>query len=431
MQWCSVLSTNSKLDKAIAETSALVKEQLGSEPDLILVFVSVYYHLHFDRLPEVFRREFKKATIIGCSARGVIANGRELEEDLGLAVIAAKLPDVQLDVTHLNQDALADIKSGAVNWKKELAVDSSDANNLNRPNFVLISDPTSFDSEDFLEFLNKQLPEAQVIGGLASGTGEVDFNAIFVNDQVYKNGAALLTLKGDIQIDSLVAHSSRPIGSPMFVTQARDTAILKLDGLNAEEVVGELVETLSEADRNLFDEGALIGISVPDEQERKPSGEYLMRKILGIDSATGAIITDFPVPEHTVVQIHVRDADISHDILLDSLKKYEEETRANRPSGALLFSCTGRGEDFYHQRDHETIVFKECMGSIPMGGFFCQGEVGRMNSKAQLHGYVSSFGFFRPALPKTSQATEATAVCDISQTETLSVDRKLDKPKTN
>ena len=42
--------------------------------------------------------------------------------------------------------------------------------------------------------------------------------------------------------------------------------------------------------------------------------------------------------------------------------------------------------------------FEEHLGGVPVGGFFCNGEIGPVGGTTFLHGYTSSFGLFRPRL---------------------------------
>ena len=39
---------------------------------------------------------------------------------------------------------------------------------------------------------------------------------------------------------------------------------------------------------------------------------------------------------------------------------------------------------------------KASVGAVPLGGFFCNGEIGPVNGTTYLHGYTSCFGLFRP-----------------------------------
>jgi small ligand-binding sensory domain FIST len=67
-----------------------------------------------------------------------------------------------------------------------------------------------------------------------------------------------------------------------------------------------------------------------------------------------------------------------------------------QPNGSLLFSCLGRGMFLYGEADHDTGAFQRWLGEIPLGGFFCNGEIGPVHGTTFLHGYTSAFGMFRP-----------------------------------
>jgi small ligand-binding sensory domain FIST len=66
-----------------------------------------------------------------------------------------------------------------------------------------------------------------------------------------------------------------------------------------------------------------------------------------------------------------------------------------KPAGALLFSCLGRGQALYGQPDHDSGVFRRHLGAVPLGGFFCNGEIGPVGGHAYVHGYTSAFAMFR------------------------------------
>ena len=64
-------------------------------------------------------------------------------------------------------------------------------------------------------------------------------------------------------------------------------------------------------------------------------------------------------------------------------------------AGALLFSCAGRGMGLYGQADHDSNAFRRLVGDVPLGGFFCNGEIGPIQNATYLHGYTSAFAVFR------------------------------------
>src|SRR5207253_10369571 len=86
----------------------------------------------------------------------------------------------------------------------------------------------------------------------------------------------------------------------------------------------------------------------------------------------------------------------SADDLMQTLSMYSERSGRDQVSGALLFSCLGRGEYLYGQSSHDTRLFQEKLGQIPVSGFFCNGEIGPVGGTTYLHGYTSCFALFRP-----------------------------------
>ena len=91
-----------------------------------------------------------------------------------------------------------------------------------------------------------------------------------------------------------------------------------------------------------------------------------------------------------------RDAETSAEDLRDSLAGYANAAGKRGAAGALLFSCTGRGRRLYGTPDHDAGVFRDALGPLPLGGFFCNGEIGPVGGTTYLHGYTSSFALFRP-----------------------------------
>ena len=58
-------------------------------------------------------------------------------------------------------------------------------------------------------------------------------------------------------------------------------------------------------------------------------------------------------------------------------------------------SATGRGQYLYGKENHDSELFTDMVGAIPLGGFFCNGEIGQVSGTTYLHGYTSSFALFR------------------------------------
>jgi small ligand-binding sensory domain FIST len=95
--------------------------------------------------------------------------------------------------------------------------------------------------------------------------------------------------------------------------------------------------------------------------------------------------------------LHLRDAQTSGEDLVFLLENYHR-AKVNSPQaiGALLFSCLGRGESLYGKPNFDSELFQRYLTQVPLGGFFCNGEIGPVGNRTFLHGYTSAFAIFRP-----------------------------------
>jgi small ligand-binding sensory domain FIST len=55
----------------------------------------------------------------------------------------------------------------------------------------------------------------------------------------------------------------------------------------------------------------------------------------------------------------------------------------------------GRGQLLYGHPNHDSTAFHRARGPVPLGGFFCNGEVGPVRGRTFVHGYTSAFALFR------------------------------------
>jgi small ligand-binding sensory domain FIST len=264
-----------------------------------------------------------------------------------------------------------------------------------RPHFVLLPDPFTFDPEPLLRGLDRAFPASTKIGGLASGGHQPGANALFLGRRVHRGGLVGVALSGDVEVDTIVAQGCRPIGEPMFVTGCDRNVIRTLDGRPPLEVLQELYDASSERDRELFGRSLFVGVVMREAEESYRQGDFLIRNILGIDDRTGGMAVGALVHEGMVIQCHLRDAQTSAADVRQMLGRYADQPPPTPPAGSLLFACLGRGAGLYGTADFDSTEFRRQMGDVPLGGFFCNGEIGPVQGRAFLHGYTSAFAVFR------------------------------------
>ena len=387
MKWASVLTEGEKLQPVLEQGAAQLLEALQGFPDLVLVFVSARFRDHYPVVSDTLLPRLDNPLLLGCSAGGVIAAGRELEQRPGVALVGASLPGVRLRGFYLDDGVQARMLAGLENWSDLLGVDAT-----GQPAFVLIPEPFSCDASAYLHGLDLAYPDAAKIGGLASGGDGPGAHALFLNEHCHRGGLVGLALSGNLRMDTVVAQGCRPIGEPMFVTRAERDMLLGLDGETPLAILRRLVGRLDPRDRQLATQALFLGIAMRGERHEYRQGDFLSRNLVGLDPDSGALAVGGVPQENSVVQFHVRDARTSSEDLHALLTPLQSST----PAGALLFSCLGRGEGLYGESNHDSEMFRRRLGPVPLGGFFCNGEIGPVHGSTFLHGYTSAFGLFRP-----------------------------------
>jgi len=392
MIWTSAISEQPVLEDAIAECGAAIKKSVGGEPpDLAVAFISPHYEGSYDSVAGLMAESLGAKHVFGCSGGGVIGNGLEIEQRAGVSITAAVLPDVTINPFRLQVDQVPDLDAGPDKWETMVGVDAG-----REPHFVMLADPYSFPVQDLLMGMDFAFPNATKIGGLASGAARQGGNALFLDGEVLRTGAIGLALDGNITVDTVVAQGCRPIGQPMRISKSDRNMLVELDGEPPLSVLRNLFQELSERDQQLLGHSLFLGVVMDELIDDPVQGDFLIRNVVGMDQASGGLAIGEMLKEGQLVQFHLRDADTSSGDLQAVLSRYADENRENDIPGALLFSCLGRGEYLYGKANHDTDLFRDKLGDVPLGGFFCNGEIGPVSGTTFLHGYTSSFGLFRP-----------------------------------
>jgi small ligand-binding sensory domain FIST len=400
VRWASATSEELDATLAISQASHALRQGLaGGDPDLLLLFVSEHHFGDYELIGELVREALPRSLLLGCSARSVIGAGRELEEQPGISLVGAQLPGVTLQAFQLSSESLPDHTAGAAPWRELLGVTEPDAAQL-----VVLADPFSFDTESFVHGLDTALPGSVTIGGLASAGQEPGENALYAGEAVHRAGLTGVALSGNVVLDPIVAQGCRPIGTPLFVTRCRENRLLELDGRAPMEILQELyADTKDARERALFRSALFLGIEMrPALDGAYVQGDFLIRNLIDSDDEMGTVAVAATLHTGQVVQFHVRDAHASAEDLERQLARYVEQSDRRREgepggaAGALLFSCLGRGRELYGSTGFDSGTFRRIVGEVPLGGFFCDGEIGPIEGSTFLHGYTSAFGIFRP-----------------------------------
>ncbi|MEO1133783.1 MAG: FIST N-terminal domain-containing protein [Cyanobacteria bacterium J06639_1] len=420
MKWANALSTKPSLEAALQDVVARAKLRLsdrlvvvgagapassgtsdtstestgGKDADLAILFVSAAFASEYARVLPLLRDMLSVNVLLGCSGGSIVGGSREIENEPAIALSLAQLPGVELHPFHIDAEDLPDLDASPTAWEDAIGVPQR-----SQPHFIVLPDGFSSRINDLLQGMDFTYPSATKIGGLASGGNGPEQNALFLNDQLYRFGTIGVGMSGNIAVDSLVAQGCRPIGEPLRVTKAERNVMVTLDDRPPLEVLQDILRDLSPEDRELARTSLFVGLLMDEFKSKAERGDFLIRNILGLDPNTGVVAIGDRIRPGQTVQFHLRDARTSEDDLRWVLSRYRDrqsEQISDGVAGAVMFSCLGRGSYLYGRPDVDSSIFRELAGQIPLGGFFCNGEIGPVGGTTFLHGYTSVFGLFRP-----------------------------------
>jgi small ligand-binding sensory domain FIST len=391
MIFSSSLSTKPELEDACREVAEDVRGSLdGAAVDLCFAFVSSSFGTRMDEVPDLLHELLEPGTLLGCSGGGIIGTGFEVEGGTAaVSLAAAALPGVKITVKHLSDGDIPDGDAPPSTWTELMGVAAQDA-----AGFVIVPDPYSFSTDRLLAGMDFAYPGAPKVGGIASGANEPGGNALFHDRRCHHTGAVVAGFSGNIVMDTMVAQGCKPFGKVGRITSAERNMLMEIDDKPSTVFLQEQLQSLAGDDLELARNMPLfLGIAMDPFATSEPQhGDFLIRNIMGFDPNTGTLAVAAMLSVGRAVQFHLRDGSTSDQDLREVLADRQEKRDY---LGALLFSCLGRGEHLYGEPHHDSRVFRELVGAVPLSGFFCNGEIGPVQNTTYLHGYTSSFGVFR------------------------------------
>ncbi|MGA0200945.1 MAG: FIST signal transduction protein, partial [Prochlorotrichaceae cyanobacterium] len=382
------------------------QEALGASADLGIVFISSTFASEYPRLLPLLREHLAVKQLIGCGGGSIVGvplgeSAREIEQEPALSLTLAHLPGVTVQSFHLEPDDLPDLDSPPQAWVDCVGVAPQD-----RPSFVVLADPFSSRINDLLQGLDFAYAGCPKVGGLASGRSLRGGSGLFCNDRYYESGSVGIALSGAIEMKTIVAQGCRPIGPVFQVVEGEQNVLLQLMATDSNreesalEALQGVVQSLEESDRQLAQHSLFVGLAHSEFQLELQAGDFLIRNLIGVDPRIGALAIGDRIRPGQRLQFHLRDGQTSEEDLRILLRRFCAQSPDASALGGLMFSCLGRGQGLYQKPDFDATLFQQYLGQIPLGGFFCNGEIGPIGGSTYLHGYTSAFGVFCPSTPE-------------------------------
>ncbi|MGJ8637925.1 MAG: FIST signal transduction protein [Opitutaceae bacterium] len=374
-----------------SEVESWAKAQVEAHdlaPTFGVLFCSADALPYSKEILELVRIYAHVSAMIGCSGGGSIANAHEFETEGGFCVSLYYLPNTQAEVVRLPSE-LFEAEDTTSALRSALAEQAERANA-----WMLFASSESFHGESWLTDWDVVTGGSETIGGFACDTSDGGTGELYMNGDVYFDGAVALSLSGAVTIETVLSQGCRPVGSAWTVTQAEHNVIHQIGNRPILEVLRDTLEGMSRKEQQLARGNIFIGLVLDEYKQDLEAGDFLVRNLAGIDPKTGAVAIATPLRIGQNLQFQIRDAHTA-SIDLEALLRERMLALGKRSVyGACLCDCIGRGSSLFGVPDHDVSVIREIIPGLNVGGVFCNGEFATVDGRTLLHGYAASLALF-------------------------------------
>jgi small ligand-binding sensory domain FIST len=369
--------------EAALDASLAALARAGSDrADLALVFIAGEAYGAAHQVLHAVRRVTGARVVVGCSGAGVLTERREVEDEAAVAVLVVE--DERL-VAHpfLVPDQAAKLDVGA-QVSREVGATLAEGGCL-----LLLPDAVGLAPGPLLRDLEAELGPVPVIGAVAAGPTMFELS----NTESARGAVSGVALSGLRPIIG-VAQGCAPIGEPYIVTRAEGNVVREIGSRPALDVLKAAVHALPEGPARIQRGGLFVGLAMDPAKSPLERGDFLVRSLVGIDQATGAMAVGEPVKVGQTLQFQIRDAQASREDLDSTLQDVVRTLGGRRPIFGCYFNCAGRGRGLYGVPDHDVTLIRTHLGEFPLVGFFGNGEFAPIGRRNFLHTYTGALVVF-------------------------------------
>jgi small ligand-binding sensory domain FIST len=366
-------------DAALEASLEALERSGATRADLALVYVSAAGDIQAEGVLHAVRRVTGARTVVGCTGAGVLVERREAEEAPAVAVLVVgderlvTTPVLVEDMTSAPEEIAGRVESTLAEGGCLLA----------------LPDPVGLDPKALLGGLETMLGRVPVIGGVVAG----DTFHELCNTRAVSGGLAALAVAGPAPVIG-VAQGCMPIGAPYVVTRAEGNVVHQIGSRSALAVLREAIASVDGAPARLRRAGLFAGLAMDPAKSPLERGDFLVRNLLGVDEASGAVAVGDAVRVGQTLQFQIRDAEASRADLLSALEGVKAVLAGRRPAWGCYFDCAGRGRGLFGVADHDVTLIRKALGDFPLAGFFGNGELAPVGRRNFFHTYTGALVVF-------------------------------------
>jgi hypothetical protein len=387
----SCMSQETDSMRAGLEVARALREGMGqTRPAAVLVYATINHD------QPVLLRGLREGLgpgvqVVGCSAQGVMADGKVIEGGFVVGAMAfggegLKVAAARVDAVH--EDGRAKGRELGASLRKQLGTSPKLT--------VLLYDPLGgVDVNLVLEGARPSMGPLIVGGAASQPAGPLAGTYQYLGDQVFEKGAVALGMTGDFSVDLGVCHGTVPTGIVMSITRADGNRVLELDGRPALEVWRESMGTVEDDDHFTFNQEHIAAVAMGVERQVIENGSstevYLIRSVFGVDREAKAIILQAAIPEGSKVMFHHRTVKVVREGTRLMAQELSSRLAGKKPWAILGFECGGRTTPFLGPAEtlEENLELHRMLApQSPWLGLIAWGEIAPCGGQPEFHNYT-------------------------------------------
>ena len=263
---------------------------------------------------------------------------------------------------------------------------------FSKPSFLIVSGGITTDGDEIIEGIEKACGKGtKIFGGLAADSFKMERTYVFNNNEITDNGLIALILDEEkISLSGIAIGGWRPMGIERTITSSKGNVVYSIDNEPALDFISRYAGIKDIDSQNSL--GMLLSSNFQLQLKRE-NKHPVMRTPMIANKEDRSIIFAGSLPEGSKVRLCLLPGfEVIEAALKDFLAYKNEQESAD---ALIMFSCAGRQMSLGPYVSEEIIGVRN-LWDAPMAGFFCFGEIGRVeNGDHEFHNMTCSLAILK------------------------------------
>ncbi|HEY5967815.1 MAG TPA: FIST N-terminal domain-containing protein [Chitinophagaceae bacterium] len=261
---------------------------------------------------------------------------------------------------------------------KEIAeqIGRSALTKFKKPAFLVVSGGLAVDGDEIIAGIESACGKGTTIfGGLAADFLRMQRTYVFNNDKLCDYGLLALILDEEkISLSGMAVGGWKPMGMDRIITKSNGNVVYTIDNEPALDFVSRYAGL---KDLDTYNALNFLISSNFQLQLKREDKHPVMRTPMQANAEDRSIVFAGSLPEGSKVKLCLLPGFEVIEAALNEFNNYKKEQPD--PDALILFSCAGRQLTLGPYVSEEIDGIKN-IWNVPLAGFFCYGEIGRVVS---------------------------------------------------